>query len=37
MIVKKRKPKEQKNVIKRIFKFNGYRNCLFKNEILLLC
>ena len=31
-----KKLKEQKKcVIKRILKFNDYKNCLFKNEIIL--
>ena len=33
-IVKKAKG-TKKCVIKRILKFNGYKNCLFKNEIIL--
>ena len=35
MIVVERKPKEQENVIKRILKFNDYKECLLKNKIIL--
>ena len=34
---KKESQRNKKSAIKRIFMFNGYKNCLFKNEILLLC
>ena len=30
-----KKLKQQKCVIKRILQFNDYKNCLFKNEIIL--
>ena len=30
-----KKLKENKCIIKRILKFNDYKNCLFKNEIIL--
>ena len=36
MVINIKKRKEQNNcVIKRIIKFNDYKNCLFKNEIML--
>ena len=35
IMIKKAKDKGTKCVIKRINKFNDYRNCLFKNEIIL--
>ena len=34
LIVKELK-KQKQSVIKRILNFNDYRNCLFKNEIIL--
>ena len=34
---KKESQRNKKSAIKRIFMFNGYKNCLFKNETLLLC
>ena len=35
MKILKKLKEEKKCVIKRIFKFNDYKNCLFKNEIIL--
>ena len=35
MVVKIKKPKEPKCLIKRILKFNDFKICLFKNEIIL--
>ena len=35
MIRMLKKLKQQKCVIKRILQFNDYKNCLFKNEIIL--
>ena len=36
MVINIKKRKEQNNcVIKQIIKFNDYKNCLFKNEIML--
>ena len=37
MVIQIKKLKEQKKcVIKRIFKFNDYKNCLLNNEIILI-
>ena len=35
VVIKIKKPKEPKCLIKRILKFNDFKICLFKNEIIL--
>ena len=35
MVIMIKKLKEKNNVIKRILKFNNFKNCLFKNKIIL--